>query len=381
MQGSNKLGFGMMRLPQLSGEATDIDFAQVSRMVDRFLEAGFTYFDTSWAYHNTASEAAVQKCLACRYPRERFVLASKLPTFAITREEEVEPLFAGQLARCGVDYFDYYLLHNVNWMRYTQIIREAHLFDHMKRWKEQGKIRHIVISYHDTADVLEKLLTEHPEIEAVQIALNYFDWDARYIQARACYETIRKHGKQVIVMEPVKGGMLAKAPAAAEQQMQKLRPGDSAVAWALRFAAGLDGVLAVLSGMSDTAQMEQNIATFQRFQPLTAAERETLRQADRLYRESGPAATADFAPYEGIGPKGVSAADILDTWNACMIQPDPTFGAEGNYFSCQKAKHGLRQADRCIPGPVILADGTDATERVRRAEDFLNEHGFFQYQF
>ena len=140
-------------------------------------------------------------------------------------------------------------------------------------------------------------------------------------------------------------------------------------------------MLAVLSGMSDTAQMEQNIATFRCFQPLTAAERETLRQAARLYRESGPAATADFTPYEGIGPEGVSAADILDTWNACMIQPDPTFGAEGNYFSCQKAKRGLRQVDRCISGPVILADGTDVTERVRRAEDFLNEHTFFQYQF
>ena len=381
MYGSDKLGFGMMRLPQLSDEATDIDFEQVSRMVDRFLAAGFTYFDTSWAYHNTASETAVRKCLASRHPRERFVLASKLPTFAITREEEVEPLFAGQLERCGVDYFDYYLLHNVNWMRCAQIIREAHLFDHMKRWKEQGKIRHIAISYHDTADVLDQILTEHPEIEAVQIALNYFDWDARLLQARKCYETIRRHGKLVIVMEPVKGGMLAKVPAEAEQRMRALRPEDSAVSWALRFAAGLDGVLAVLSGMSNTAQMEDNIAAFHHFQPLTETEREVLDRTARLYRESGPAATADFAPYEAIAPRGISAADVLDTWNACMLQPDPTFGAEGNYFSCQKAKCGLHQADRCIPGPAVLADGTDVTALVRRAEDFLGEHTFFQYAF
>lgn len=186
---SSKLGFGMMRLPQRSPEATDIDFDQVSQMVDRFLEAGFTYFDTSWAYHNGASETAVKRCLVSRHPRDRFVLASKLPTFAITREEEAEEIFAQQLERCGVDYFDYYLLHNVNWMRCRQIIRDARLFEHMQQWKEQGKIRHIAFSFHDTADVLDQILTEHPEVEAVQIALNYFDWDARYIQARRCYET------------------------------------------------------------------------------------------------------------------------------------------------------------------------------------------------
>ena len=376
---SSKLGFGMMRLPQRSPEATDIDFDQVSQMVDRFLEAGFTYFDTSWAYHNGASETAVKRCLVSRHPRDRFVLASKLPTFAITREEEAEEIFAQQLERCGVDYFDYYLLHNVNWMRCRQIIRDAHLFEHMQQWKEQGKIRHIAFSFHDTADVLDQILTEHPEVEAVQIALNYFDWDARYIQARLCYETIRAHGRQVIVMEPVKGGMLAKAPEAAEALMRAQRPEDSIVSWALRFAAGLDGVLAVLSGMSTPEQVADNIATFQRFQPINEKEREILRQTAGLYRQSGPVGTADFTPYEAINPNGVSAADILDAYNACMLQPVPTFGAEGNYFSCQKAKRGLRREDRCIPGPAVLADGTDVTELVHRAEDFLSENSFFQY--
>ena len=246
-------------------------------------------------------------------------------SFAITREEEVEPLFAGQLERCGVDYFDYYLLHNVTWMRYTQIIKEAHLFDHMKRWKEQGKLRHIAISYHDTADVLDQILTEHPEIEAVQIALNYFDWDARLIQARKCYETIRKHGKLAIVMEPVKGGMLAKVPAEAERRMRELRPEDSAVSWALRFAAGLDGVLAVLSGMSNTAQMEDNVSTFQRFQPLTEAEREALSRTARLYRESGPAATADFAPMKLSLPGGSARRTFWTPGTpACSSQTPPS---------------------------------------------------------
>ena len=169
-------------------------------MTDIFLAEGFAYFDTSWAYHNTASETAVGKCLASHHPRESFTLASKLPTFAITREEEIEPIFDGQLERCGVEYFDYYLLHNVNWMRYNQVIRDTHMFEHMRAWKEQGRIRHIAISFHDTADVLDAVLTEHPEIEAVQIALSYFDWDARLIQARKCYDTIRRHGRLVIVM-------------------------------------------------------------------------------------------------------------------------------------------------------------------------------------
>ena len=376
---SSKLGFGMMRLPLRSDDPADIDLDAVRDMTDRFLAAGFTYFDTSAVYHGGAGEEAVRACLVSRYPREAFVLASKLPTFAITGEEEAEAVFQQQLERCGTAYFDYYLLHNVNLMRYRGIIREASLFEHLKRWKEEGKIRHIGISFHDTADVLDTILTEHPEIEAVQIALNYFDWDARLIQAGKCYDTIRRHGRLVIVMEPVKGGMLAKAPAETEAAMRAARPGDSAAAWALRFAAGLPGVLAVLSGMSDRAQMEENIQTFLHFEPLSEKEKEILKEAARRYRESGPAGTADFSAYEAVNPRGVSAADILDTYNACMLQPDPTFGAEGNYFSCQKAKCGLGRDDRCIPGSVFLPDGRDASALIREAEDFLNGHTFFQY--
>ena len=378
---SSKLGFGMMRLPQRSPEATDIDFDQVSQMVDRFLEAGFTYFDTSWAYHNGASETAVKRCLVSRHPRDRFVLASKLPTFAITREEEAEEIFAQQLERCGVDYFDYYLLHNVNWMRCRQIIRDARLFEHMQQWKEQGKIRHIAFSFHDTADVLDQILTEHPEVEAVQIALNYFDWDARYIQARRCYETHPRPRQTGHRHGAGKGRYAGKGPGGGRGADAGPAAGGSIVSWALRFAAGLDGVLAVLSGMSTPEQVADNIATFQRFQPINEKEREILRQTAGLYRQSGPVGTADFTPYEAINPNGVSAADILDTYNACMLQPVPTFGAEGNYFSCQKAKRGLRREERCISGPAVLADGTDVTELVHRAEDFLSENSFFQYDF
>lgn len=375
------LGFGLMRLPQRSAEPTDIDTEQLKKMVDRFLEAGFDYFDTSFVYHNGGSEAAIRECLVERYPRDRFRLASKLPTFAITEEKQVEEIFHRQLENCGVESFDYYLLHNVNGIRYRQIIRDAHLFEHMKQWKADGKIKHIAFSFHDTADVLDQILTEHPEVEAVQIAVNYYDWNSYLVQSRACYEVIRRHGKQVIIMEPVKGGMLAEAPEAAEGLLRSEHPDWSPAAWALRFAVGLDGVLAVLSGMSTLEQVEENIATLQDVNPLTQQEQRVLKEVARLYRESGPARTADFSRYEAVSPRGISAAVILDTYNSCMLQPVPTFGAEHNYFSTEKAKHGLRKEDLCIPDAVILADGTDATELVHQAERFLNENSFFQYDF
>lgn len=375
------LGFGLMRLPQRSAEPTDIDTEQLKKMVDRFLEAGFDYFDTSFVYHNGGSEAAIRECLVERYPRDRFRLASKLPIFAITEEKQVEEIFHRQLENCGVESFDYYLLHNVNGIRYRQIIRDAHLFEHMKQWKADGKIKHIAFSFHDTADVLDQILTEHPEVEAVQIAVNYYDWNSYLVQSRACYEVIRRNGKQVIIMEPVKGGMLAEAPEAAEGLLRSEHPDWSPAAWALRFAVGLDGVLAVLSGMSTLEQVEENIATLQDVNPLTQQEQRVLEEAARLYRESGPARTADFSRYEAVSPRGISAAVILDTYNSCMLQPVPTFGAEHNYFSTEKAKHGLRKEDLCIPDAVILADGTDATELVHQAERFLNENSFFQYDF
>ena len=376
-----KLGFGLMRLPLHLAEATDIDQEQLCRMVDMFLEAGFTYFDTSWAYHNGSSESAIRECLVKRHPRDSFLLASKLPTFAISKESEVEEIFQQQLDRCGVEYFDYYLLHNVNSMRYRQIIRKTHMFDYMKKWKENGRIKHIAFSFHDTADVLDQILTEHPEVEAVQIVVNYFDWNAYLVESKACYDVIRKHGRQVIIMEPVKGGMLAKAPDDVQKLLQAEHPDWSPAAWALRFVGSLDGVLAVLSGMSTLGQVKENVAVMQDAQPLTKQDQDVLAQAARLYQKTGPVGTADFTPYEAVNPKGVSLAAILDTFNSCMLQPDPMFGAEHNYFSAEKAKHGLHKDDRCIPGEVILKNGANITELVRKAEDFLNEHSFFQYEF
>ena len=354
-----KLGFGWMRLPQKSENPEDIDFEQVNQMVDAYLDAGFDYFDTSYVYHNGKSENAIQRCLISRYPREKFRLASKLPTFAITKEEQVEEIFAQQLEKCGTEYFDYFLLHNVNGIRYEREIKECHMFEHMRQWKKDGKIRHIGFSYHDSADNLDKILSEHPEVEFVQIALNYIDWSAYLIQAKKCYEVIRKHGCQVIVMELVKGGMLAKVPEKAEALMKQEAPRMSPASWAIRFAAGLDGILTVLSGMSDLAQVEDNISYMKDFQPLNDRELKILKEVSRIYKEEGPVHTADFSKYEEISPKGVSAAAILEAYNNCMLQPNPGFAAEHNYFSVEKAKHGIKTEENCIPLPAVLSEGTD----------------------
>lgn len=375
-----KLGFGWMRLPQKSENPEDIDFEQVNQMVDAYLDAGFDYFDTSYVYHNGKSENAIQRCLISRYPREKFRLASKLPTFAITKEEQVEEIFAQQLEKCGTEYFDYFLLHNVNGIRYEREIKECHMFEHMQQWKKDGKIRHIGFSYHDSADNLDKILSEHPEVEFVQIALNYIDWNAYLIQAKKCYEVIRKHGCQVIVMEPVKGGMLAKVPEKAEALMKQEVPRMSPASWAIRFAAGLDGILTVLSGMSDLAQVEDNISYMKDFQPLNDRELKILKEVSRIYKEEGPVHTADFSKYEEISPKGVSAAAILEAYNNCMLQPNPGFAAEHNYFSVEKAKHGIKTEENCVPLPAVLSEGTDISDMVKEAEGFLNSNAFFQYE-
>ena len=375
-----KLGFGWMRLPQKSENPEDIDFEQVNQMVDAYLDAGFDYFDTSYVYHNGKSENAIQRCLISRYPREKFRLASKLPTFAITKEEQVEEIFAQQLEKCGTEYFDYFLLHNVNDIRYEREIKECHMFEHMQQWKKDGKIRHIGFSYHDSADNLDKILSEHPEVEFVQIALNYIDWNAYLIQAKKCHEVIRKHGCQVIVMEPVKGGMLAKVPEKAEALMKQEAPRMSPASWAIRFAAGLDGILTVLSGMSDLVQVEDNISYMKDFQPLNDRELKILKEVSRIYKEEGPVHTADFSKYEEISPKGVSAAAILEAYNNCMLQPNPGFAAEHNYFSVEKAKHGIKTEENCIPLPAVLSEGTDISDMLKEAEGFLNSNPFFQYE-
>ena len=378
----SNLGFGMMRLPVKDGNPTDFDYEQLFQMVDTYMEAGFHYFDTSYVYHNGKSEEAARKAVVERYPRDQFTVATKFPTFNLKKEEEIEPIFDSQLKNLGVDYIDYYLLHNFQNVYYDGIdgkggvVKTCHLFDHALKWKEEGKIRHLGFSFHSSAALLDRILTEHPEVEFVQIALNYIDWESEFVQAKACYEVIRKHGKQVIIMEPVKGGGLAAVPASVEKALKEMNPDASVVSWALRFAGSLDGVLCNLSGMSTVDQVKENIRSVNDLDPLTEEEKVKLREIVRIYKDAGPIG-ADLSRFDGLKLHGAPVTGIMEAYNMCQLQPDPGFSDDNNYLKNVIAEQAHLDCFGELPAEnVILADGTDVTEEVLKAEKWLIEHSF-----
>lgn len=271
-------GFGFMRLP-FQGDQVDMEL--VTNMVDTFMENGFTYFDTAYKYCRGLSEPALKAALVDRYPRESYVLTTKLSNEFMRSKEEQEQVFEDQLKRLGCGYFDYYLLHNQGAVNY-KVSLELDSFEFVKQMKAEGKIRHIGISYHDKAELLEEILTAHPEIEVVQLQINYLDWDNESIQSRKCYEVARKHQKPIIVMEPIKGGTLVNLPERAGQLFHSYDPAVSNASWALRFAASHEGVMMVLSGMNSMEQLEENIRTMKDFRPMNEDERELCAQAAQI---------------------------------------------------------------------------------------------------
>ncbi len=268
-------GFGMMRLPMVGDE---VDLPQTAAMVDAFLEAGFNYFDTAHPYIGGKSELALRQCLTSRYPRERYLLANKLSGGCFESREELEPFFRGQLEACGVEYFDFYLLHAVSRIR-DEHYNKTGAYEFARQLKAQGKIRHLGFSYHDSAEFLDQVLTEHPEMEFVQLQFNYADYEDPKVESRKCYEVCRKHGKPVLVMEPVKGGSLINLPREALELMQA-----GPASYAIRYAAGFEGVVMVLSGMSTMEQMEDNLSFMKDFQPLSDQEQAIVDQARTLYQ-------------------------------------------------------------------------------------------------
>lgn len=276
MQHMKKLGFGMMRLPLLNEEdKKSIDKKTVCQMVDTFMERGFTYFDTAYMYHEYESERAMKDVLVTRKDRDSYTLASKLPVMQLKEKEDMERIFNEQREKCGVEYFDYYLLHALDAEHY-KTVKRLDCFGFAMQKKAEGKVKHVGFSFHDSAEVLDQILTEHPEAEFVQLQLNYLDWEDAKVQSRKCYETAVKHGKKVVVMEPVKGGTLAKLPKKAEDVLKALHPDWSAASWAIRFVASLENVMVVLSGMSTPEQMDDNTAYMKEFEPLTEKEKQVL---------------------------------------------------------------------------------------------------------
>ena len=282
-----KLGFGLMRLPRLAVESDgnkaltgpNYDMDQLKKMVDAFMEKGYTYFDTAWGYDNGGSEKAIKEALVDRYPRDSFHLATKLPAWLASSENEAKAMFHTSLERMGTEYIDYYLLHNLGEGR-SHAFDEYHIWDYLLKEKMQGKIRKLGFSFHDKADVLKEILKEHAaEMDFIQLQLNYADWESPRVEARKCYEAAREYGLPIVVMEPVKGGNLAMLPPEAAKVLKDAAPDKSLASWAMRFAMGLPGVFVVLSGMSSLEQMEDNLATAESFQPLNGKEKEALKGA------------------------------------------------------------------------------------------------------
>jgi predicted aldo/keto reductase-like oxidoreductase len=336
-----KLGFGLMRLPQEKGV---IDVEQVKEMVDLFMDAGFTYFDTAWAY--AGSEDAIRQALVERYPRESYQLATKNAAWINCKtREEAYAQFDMSLERTKAGFFDFYLLHNLGEGR-------SHYFDDYDVWnwvqgkKEAGLIKHVGFSFHSTPEELEEILNAHPEMEFVQLQINYADWDNPAVQSKRCYEVARKHGKPVIIMEPVKGGMLATPPEAVEKIMKAAEPESSVASWAVRFAADLDGVITVLSGMSNVAQMKDNLSYMKNFTHLTESQKKVLGQAQEELKKIPliPCTTCNYCAK--VCPMNIGVSGSLTAMNYLTLYSD--IKAAQRQEEWLVGGHGLNHADACI---------------------------------
>lgn len=276
-----KLGFGLMRLPLTDDDRTHIDIEQVKKMADSFIRAGGTYFDTAYPYHNGKSEEAFKEAVVKRYNRSKYLIADKMPLFFVKSAQDLPKFFDEQINRCGVEYFDYYLLHCLDKENYA-IAENTGAFEYVAKKKAEGKIKRVGFSFHDSPELLDEILTKHPEMEFVQLQINYLDWEDKEIASKRCYETARKHNKPIIVMEPIKGGKLANLPSGAVAEIN----GASPAAFALNFAASLDGVFMVLSGMSDIKQLDENVKLFGTLDTFGKNEYETAKKLAYIIRKS-----------------------------------------------------------------------------------------------
>ena len=319
------LGLGMMRLPMTDGK---IDNEQVCRMVDLFIESGFNYFDTAHGYHDGLSEIAVRECLTSRHDRSEYLLTDKLTDEYFKSEEDIRPLIDLQLETCGVDYFDFLLMHAQNAQNF-RFFKQCRAYETAFELKSEGKVRHVGISFHDKAEVLDRILTEYPEIEAVQIQFNYLDYESVSVESRKVYEVCRRHGKPVLIMEPVRGGNLVRLPEDAQKIFDSLRTETgsdcSNAGYALRFAAGFDGIEMVLSGMSNMEQLQDNIRTFScndgDFSPLSDEEREAVDKVADVFGSLGaiPCTKCRYCIEENHCPMEIKIPSFFSCYNSKVL--------------------------------------------------------------
>lgn len=336
-----KLGFGCMRLPKL--EDGSIDIATFTQMVDAFLDGGLNYFDTARPYHSGGSEPALAQALASRHDRSEFLLADKLSPNGFERRGDIRPLIEDQLRACGVDYFDSYLMHSQGMGNYEKYQSE-HAYEEAFAARDAGLVRHVGFSFHSNAAFLDRILTDHPDVEFVQLQVNYLDWESGVIQSRACCEVAAAHGKPVIVMEPVKGGRLVNLPDEARDALAAAGEGSPA-SFALRFAAGLPGVEMVLSGMGTPEMIAENVATFSPLRPLSPAECDAIDRATQILRgQNAIECTACRYCVDGC-PKKINIPDVFSCLNAKRAYGE---GSAGFYYKSVHTGHGHGLASECV---------------------------------
>lgn len=311
-----KLGFGLMRLPEKDGK---IDYDTVCGMADKYMAAGLNYFDTAYVYHGGTSEVAARECVVKRYPRDSFYLATKLPAWELKTEDDRDRIFGIQCERAGVDYFDYYLLHSLEDGYNYDTYERLNCFEWGVQKKAEGRIKHFGFSFHGTPALLEKVLDKHPEVEFVQIQLNYADWDNPVVESGKLYEILHARNIPMIIMEPVKGGTLADPVPEIKELFEAVRPGASPASWALRYVGSLPGVMTILSGMSTPEQMSDNVSTFTDFKPLSEEERKTIEKARRILLDT-PTIGCTSCRYCCDGcPQGIKIPDIFTLMNAVRM--------------------------------------------------------------
>lgn len=341
-----KLGFGCMRFPLMdNNDRKSFDIPQIEKMVDLFLDHGFTYFDTAYMYHDYESERLVKKVLVNRHKREKFLLATKMPVVYLKTKEDMERIFSEQLEKTGAGYFDYYLLHALDKGLYEAAER-FDAFGFVRQKMDEGLVRKMGFSFHDSADVLDRILTEHPEVSFVQLQINYLDWESENVQSKKCYEVARNHNKEIIVMEPVKGGALANVLPKAKKLFKEKNENMSIASWALRFASSLEGVIMVLSGMSNLEQMNDNIGFMENFIPLTEDETDLCLHIGEMIKSSAkvPCTTCRYCIEHC--PKNILIPEYLGLYNKSIEKDDADFDKIKEEYENMTISH--TKASECI---------------------------------